>query len=95
VSGRLLHIRRAAVPAVLGEFARVVRPDGELYLFVAEGDGENWEVASKYGSTRRRWFTYHRVPGVTAMLVAAGFEVRQVRQSRSSREWLSILNCRT
>jgi SAM-dependent methyltransferase len=50
----LLHIPRTAVPAVLAEFARAVRPDGELYLSVAEGDGERFEVASRYGSDRRR-----------------------------------------
>src|SRR5262245_15711095 len=51
----LLHIPRAEVPAVLTEFARVMRVGGRLYLSVAEGDGEGFEVASNYGSERRRW----------------------------------------
>ena len=59
----LLHIPRTTVPAVLAEFARAARPGGELFLAVAEGDGEGFEVASNYGSDRRRWFTLHRDPG--------------------------------
>lgn len=39
----LLHIPHASVPLVLGEFARVTRTDGVLFLNVAEGDGEGWE----------------------------------------------------
>ena len=86
----LLHIRRTAVPAVLAEFARAVRPGGWLYLSVAEGDGEGFQVASKYGSNHRRWFTLHREPHLTAMLAEAGFAVRQVCRNRDQRDWLSI-----
>lgn len=86
----LLHIPRPAVPAVLAEFARAVRPGGGLYLSVAEGDGEGFQVASKYGSNRRRWFTLHREQGLTAMLAGAGFAVRQVRRNRNQGVWLSI-----
>jgi SAM-dependent methyltransferase len=53
----LLHLPRTVVPAVLAEFARATRPGGELFLAVADGDGEGFEVASNYGSDRRRWFT--------------------------------------
>jgi SAM-dependent methyltransferase len=86
----LLHVARDDVRAVLDEFARVVRPRGELCLAVAEGDGEGWEVAWNYGSERRRWFTFHREPALTALLTAAGFEVHEVRRYRASREWLSL-----
>jgi SAM-dependent methyltransferase len=86
----LLHIPREGVPAVLGEFARVVRVGGQLFLNVAEGDGEGWEVASNYGSTLRRWFTFHRLPGLTTLLTVAGFEVHQVRKISSGRGWLSL-----
>jgi SAM-dependent methyltransferase len=86
----LLHIPRAAVPGVLAEFARAVRPGGGLYVSVVEGDGEGFQVASKYGSNRRRWFTSHREPDLTAMLAGAGFAVHHVRRSRDQRAWLSI-----
>jgi SAM-dependent methyltransferase len=86
----LLHIPRTAVPAVLAEFARVARPGGELYMSVAEGDGEGFEVASKYGSDRRRWFTLHREPDLTGLLAGAGFAVHQMRRDHGRGDWLSI-----
>ena len=86
----LLHIPRAEVPGVLHEFARVVTGGGELNLSVAEGDGDGWEVASNYGSSRRRWFTYHRLPDLTDLLVDAGFEVQDVRRAGSARDWIRV-----
>ena len=86
----LLHIPREAVPAVLAEFARAVRVGGQLYLAVAEGDGEQWEVAFNYGSDQRRWFTYHREVDLTALLATAGFAVHQVRRTHSYRDWLAV-----
>jgi hypothetical protein len=85
-----LHIPRTAVPAVLAEFARAVRPGGGLYLSVVESDGEGFQAASKYGSNRRRRFTLHREPDLTAMLAEGGFAVRHVRRRRDQGEWLSI-----
>jgi SAM-dependent methyltransferase len=86
----LLHIPRAAVPAVLAEFARIVRPGGRLYLHVAEGDGEGFEVASKYGSDRRRWFTLHREPDLVALLTDAGFTVDRVSRNGTHGDWLDL-----
>ncbi len=86
----LLHIVRAEVPAVLVEFARVVRSGGELCLAVAEGDGEGWEVARNYASNRRRWFTYHRQKELSALLAHAGFAVHRTQRGHGHRDWLSI-----
>lgn len=89
----LLHIPHDRVPAVLAEFGRVVRHSGLLFLNVAEGDGKGWEVAVNYGSTRRRWFTLHRVPTLSRLLADVGFAVRDVRRIPTGRGWLS-LHCR-
>lgn len=86
----LLHIARAEVSTVLGEFARVIRSGGELCLAVAEGDGEGWEVAWNYASGSRRWFTYHREAELTALLADAGFAVHRTQRNRNHRDWLSI-----
>lgn len=86
----LLHIPLTAVPAVLAEFARAARPGGELSLAVAEGDGEGFEVASNYGSDRRRWFTLHREPDLTALLAKAGFAVYRTSSNRGRGVWLSV-----
>jgi ubiquinone/menaquinone biosynthesis C-methylase UbiE len=86
----LLHIERAQVPAVLAEFARVIKAGGELCLAVAEGDGEGWEVASNYASSSRRWFTYHREEDLAALLADQGFHIHRTRRNRTNRNWLSI-----
>jgi SAM-dependent methyltransferase len=86
----LLHIPRAYVPGVLAELGRVLRPGGELFLNVAEGDGEGWEVAANYESDRRRWFTYHRSDTLTALLATAGFTVTEVEHDPAGRGWLSL-----
>jgi len=86
----LLHLPREFVPMVLGEFGRVVRPGGELFLNVAEGDGEGWEVAANYESDRRRWFTYHRAGPLTVLLADAGFTVGSVEHRPTGRGWLSL-----
>lgn len=86
----LLHIPRAVVPAVLAEFARAAGPGGGLFLAVAEGDGEGFEVASKYGSDHRRWFTLHREPELTALLAKAGFAVHRALRTRERGDWLAI-----
>jgi SAM-dependent methyltransferase len=87
----LLHIPRREVPAVLAEFARVMRPGARLHLAVAEGDGEGFEVASNYGSSERRWFTNHREPELTRLLGAVGFTVEQVGRASAYRDWLTML----
>jgi SAM-dependent methyltransferase len=86
----LLHIPRPDVPGVLAEFSRTVRPGGQLYLSVAEGHGEGFEEASRYGSDDRRWFTLHRETDLAALLAAARFEVDQVSHTRGHRDWLDL-----
>jgi hypothetical protein len=61
-----------------------------LSLSIAEGDGEGFEVATPYGSDRRRWFTRYREPELTAFLTTAGFSVRDIRRHRGYRDWLSV-----
>lgn len=86
----LVHLPREAVPHALAEFARIVRSGGSLSMSIAAGDKEGFEVATPYGSDRRRWFTRYREPELTALLTAAGFSIRNIRQHRAYREWLSV-----
>jgi len=85
----LLHVPHQHVPAVLAEFARVIRPDGALHLVVAEGDGERWEIGA-YGTQERRWFAYHRRESLSALLDEAGFTVVAVTQRTHGRDWLGV-----
>lgn len=85
-----MHLPREAAPQALAEFARIVRSGGSLSMSIAEGDGEGFEVATPYGSDRRRWFTRYREPELTALLTATGFSIRNIRRHRAYRDWLSV-----
>ncbi len=86
----LVHLPREALPQALAEFARILRSGGSLSMSIAEGDGEGFEVATPYGSDRRRWFTRYREPELTALLAVAGFSIRNIRGHRAYRDWLSV-----
>lgn len=85
----LLHIPRADIPTVLGEFARVLRPGGRLSASLAEGDGELWEPVP-YHPGRRRWYVLHRIEPFTARLDAAGFDVLDCSRRSTHRDWLHV-----
>jgi SAM-dependent methyltransferase len=86
----LVHLPREAVPEAIAEFARIVRSGGSLLMSIADGDGQGFEVATPYGSDRRRWFTRYREPELTALLTAAGFSIRDIRRRHAHRDWLSV-----
>jgi SAM-dependent methyltransferase len=90
----LLHLPRPDVPVALAELARACRAGAALHLAVADGDGEGFEEARMYGSTLRRWFTYHREPALRDLLAAAGFAVTGVRRRSGHREWIQVLAVR-
>jgi SAM-dependent methyltransferase len=86
----LVHLPREAIPEAIAEFARIVRSGGSLLMSIADGDGEGFEIATPYGSDRRRWFTRYREPELTALLTAAGFSIRDIRRHHAYRDWLSV-----
>ncbi|MGH3416171.1 MAG: class I SAM-dependent methyltransferase [Actinocrinis sp.] len=93
-SAALLHIPRPSVPAALAEFARVLRPGGEMSLAVAEGDGEAWErVPYDLPGVEdvRRYYVLHRLEPLSELLEAAGFAVRDDHsRCATQRNWLHI-----
>lgn len=89
----LLHIPRAMVPAALAEFARVLRPAGELVLAVAEGAGERWETVPydvPGQNELRRYYVLHSFADLSAQLEAAGFDVYEHWRRATHRQWLHI-----
>jgi SAM-dependent methyltransferase len=89
----LLHIPRDSVPTALAEFARTLRPEGELVLAVAEGDGEHWETVPYEvpgADELRRYYVLHRLGDLSAQLEAAGFDVYEHWRRVTHRQWLHI-----
>jgi len=93
-SAALLHIPRETVPRVLGEFHRVLRPDGRLGLMIAEGEGEGWEQVSYRDDDRRRYFVYHSAEAISDALARAGFTVVGHSRTSTHRNWLTLRACR-
>lgn len=93
-SAALLHIPRAMVPRVLGEFHRVLRPEGRLGLMIAEGEGEGWEQVPYREDDQRRYFVYHSFEAITNALAQAGFAVIGHSRTSTHRNWLTLHACR-
>ena len=71
----LVHMPDEAVPAVFGQFRRVLRPGGPLLLGFHVGDGSRLKTAG-YGGHPMKVYVHRRQPGeVAAWLRAAGFAV--------------------
>ncbi|WP_137287163.1 class I SAM-dependent methyltransferase [Halorussus salinisoli] len=79
-----LHVPREDAPATLGEFRRVVRPGGVVFLSVKAGDGET--EGDTYDDDRRQ-FTLYRADELRELADVAGFEVETV----SDGDWVQLL----
>ncbi len=82
-SASLLHVGRADLPVLLARVAAATRPGGVLAVSLKEGDGEAWSTHGFVGAPRH--FVYWREPGLRAVLQGAGWEVDEVRHTRSAR----------
>ncbi|MER7464210.1 class I SAM-dependent methyltransferase [Streptomyces sp. NPDC097981] len=74
----LLHLKDEHVRTALGEFHRVLRPGGALFVSFKEGQGEE-EIVESFSADAARFFRYQTVDRVRAMLEAAGFADPDVR----------------
>lgn len=87
----LLHLPKADASLALGEMRRVLTPGGALMLAIQEGEGEGWET-SPYGRAVGRFFARYSQEEAEAMLVRAGFNVRERGRNESrARVWLQFL----
>jgi len=71
----LVHVPDHALPGVLGQFRRALRPGGPLLLGFHTGDSSRLKTAG-YGGHAMKVYVYRRQPaGVAAALRDAGFAV--------------------
>jgi [ribosomal protein S5]-alanine N-acetyltransferase len=70
-SASLLHIPARGAPRVVGEFRRVLRPGGALFVSVKLGRGEAWAVRDGHP----RFFTYYNEDVLDALLDGSGFRI--------------------
>lgn len=68
----LLHLSRADARHTLGEFHRVLKNNGILYLALKEGQGET-QRSETYGPDAPRYFTYWQAEQLDATLQESGF----------------------
>lgn len=84
----LIHIERAAAPAVLAGVRRVLAPGGVLYLSVIKGDGEAWSE----GDGGPRFFTFYQPMSMANLLAAAGLTLSEAWTAPTpSHTWLNFV----
>ncbi len=88
----LLHVPRRQWPALLAQLARLLKPDGRLYLSVKAGQGEAWTTFS-YGQAEPRFFVYWQPAELDALLTDHGFDViaGDALESPPSEAWINRL----
>lgn len=92
----LLHLPREDVAVVLPNFARVLQPNGILYLSLKLGDGAQWTAAAAHDEALSRFFTYWQSETLDPLLLQAGFHIVEGWQSNGrSAQWLVRLARRT
>ncbi|ORT60960.1 class I SAM-dependent methyltransferase [Streptomyces sp. CB03238] len=74
----LLHLKDELVQAALGEFHRVLRPGGAVFVSFKEGEGEE-EFVESFSADAARFFRYQTADRVRTLLEAAGFTGPDVR----------------
>jgi ubiquinone/menaquinone biosynthesis C-methylase UbiE len=88
----LLHIPKADVPEVLGEFARVLADGGVLALSLKLGEGEGVEQDIY---PVERFFARYQESELRCLLAVAGFQVAELwRDVRVRDTWLITLALR-
>jgi len=87
----LLHVPRADLAGVLATARRACRPGGVLVASFKKGEGEAWSQA-KLDDPRH--FIYWDEPGLTAVLLDAGWTPEQVLESTRSESverWITAI----
>lgn len=92
----LLHIDRIDVPKVLGDFYRILKPGGALFIQTKAGDGEGAQPVP-FDNSLERYFTFFNEKEIQQMVQNAGFTVLdsydfngQTRNMGRDQEWVVL-----
>ncbi|MGZ3304640.1 MAG: class I SAM-dependent methyltransferase, partial [Asticcacaulis sp.] len=70
----LHYLPKSRLSQVMGEFARVLRPGGQLLLVAKDGDGEDW-VDDPLGVTGKVFWCALNPEALQVLVAANGFDV--------------------
>lgn len=84
----LLHLPRKEVALALQNFARVLKPEGILYLSVKMGDDAKW-IKNPFKGDLSRFYIYWQSETLDPLLVQSGFKIIDGWENQGSQDrWL-------
>ncbi len=91
----LLHLEKADLPKVLGDFFRILKPGGSLFIGVKEGEGER-SVIDSLSDGKSRYFSFYREDEIASIVEAAGFKITssQIKEDLTGRnevKWIRMI----
>lgn len=93
VCSSFIHVPRRDSRATMREFARVLKPDGLMFINVMEGEREGI-VKSRLYLDKERFFTDYSVDDFKKLIEEAGFEIVDEMIGRETKEdatWINII----
>ncbi len=79
------HLSRRDASLTLDGFARILRPEGILFLDVQEGAGNEWTAKTKGNATGDpRYYVYYSKADIMQLVSNAGFEIVSVDEQKDS-----------
>lgn len=94
----LLHVESGAVPDVLEEWERAVRPAGLVAFTTSVGGDAGWELVPadpsrvpNLGDGQRRWFVHHDADVLRSVVRRRGWMVVHDEIRAGHRDWLEII----
>ncbi len=86
----IMHIPRSRVPQLVQTWAKLLKPNGLLFVSAKEGVDEGFEPAEN-GDNTKRWFTYFSEEELIKLFSAKFDVIHHYQQTTGSRVWVKCL----
>src|SRR5690606_28455233 len=91
----LLHVSKQAMPGVLANLHRILKPGSIFYVSMKRGVGEELKADDRYGGVEKFW-NFYSEDELADLLVGHGFQIlkRETHQKSTSYQthpWLSVI----